>query len=128
MKKFALGAMACLAFSGCATYNWAESVKTVSFTDDLKKGTAVGNIRGEDCTWTVLGYKMGGEPTLDRAFINAKNQAGGLEAAGLGSLNDNKGRGDSLRYVNNVHTERDGFNAAGLLAKNCIVVTGVGYK
>ena len=43
-------------------------MKQVSFSDDVKKGQAVGNIRGEDCTWTVLGYKLGGDPTLDRAF------------------------------------------------------------
>jgi hypothetical protein len=127
VKKFALGALTCVAFAGCATYNYAEQVKTVAFSDDVHKGTGVGNIRGEDCTWTVLGAKLGGDPTLDRAFINAKNQASGLESAGLGSVNANKGRGDTLRYVNNVHTQHDGFNA-GVVAKNCIVVTGVGYK
>lgn len=127
MKKILFGTFACLAFTGCATYNYAESVKTVAFSDDVKKGTSVGNIRGEDCTWSVLGYKMGGEPTLDRAFINAKNQAGGLESAGLGSLSGNKARGETLRYVNNVHTQRDGFNAL-VVGKTCIVVTGMGYK
>ena len=127
MKKHVLGAIACLTFTGCATYNYAESVKSVAFTDDVRKGTSVGNIRGEDCTWTVLGYQLGGLPTLDRAFINAKNQASSVEAAGFGAVNGNKSRGDSLRYVNNVHTANEGFQAV-LVGKNCIVLTGVGYK
>jgi hypothetical protein len=128
VKQLAIGALACLSFTGCATYNYAESVKTVAFSDDVKKGASVGNIRGEDCTWALLGYKLGGDPTLDRAFINAKNQAGGMESAGFGDVTDKtKARGESLRYVNNVHTSRDGFNA-GVVAKNCVVVTGIGYK
>ena len=32
-----------------------------------------------------------------------------------------------LAYVNNVNTRNDGFNA-GIVAKNCIVVSGVGYR
>jgi hypothetical protein len=123
----ALAAVVCLALTGCATYNYAEKIQTVSFTDNLTKGEAVGNIRGEDCTWTVLGNQLGGAPTLDRAFINAKNQAGGLESAGFGAVNSNGGRGQSIRYVNNVHTSQEGFNAY-LVGKNCIVVSGVGYK
>lgn len=111
--------------AGCATYNYAENVKNISFDDNPTKGVSTGNIRGEDCTWSVLGYQMGGLPTLDRAFINAKNQAGGLESAGLTS--DGKGRGEKLRYVNNVHTSNEGFNAV-IVGKTCIVVTGIGYR
>lgn len=111
--------------SGCATYNYAQNIKTVGFEDNIKRGTSAGNIRGEDCTWSVLGYQLGGSPTVDRAFINAKNQASALEAAGFD--NTAKSRAPVIRYVNNVSTENDGFNV-GLLAKNCIVVKGVGYK
>ena len=102
----------------------------VSFSDDVKKGTSVGNIRGEDCTWSVLNYALGGPPTVDRAFINAKNQVSGLEAAGMigDVLGDKKkNRGDALRYVNNVHTQTEGFNAL-VVAKHCIVLTGLGHK
>ena len=123
MKNFALMACLACAASGCATYNYAEQVKMVSFSDDLTKGMSVGNIRGEDCTWEVLGYQMGGPPTLDHAFINAKGQ---IHSAGI--MNDSKGHGgESLRYVNNAHAQNDGFNA-GLFGKKCIVVTGLGYK
>ncbi len=107
----------------CATYNYANKVRLVSFDDTPTKGKSVGAIRGEDCTWTVLGLQLGGLPTVDKAFINARNRAGTLEAAGF---KDSKRSDKSLRYVNNVSTKNGGFNA-GIVAKNCIVVTGVGY-
>jgi hypothetical protein len=110
--------------SGCATYNYAENLKMVGFDDNPQKGQSVGNIRGEDCTWKILGYQMGGAPTVDRAFINARNQITGLAAAGLTSKDQSA---PSLRYINNVNTANDGFNA-GIVAKQCIVVTGVGYR
>ncbi len=116
---------AVILLGGCATYQYAQNVKLISFDESAKKGQAVGNIRGEDCTWNVRGYQMGGLPTVDRAFINAKNQAGGAEAAGLDS--SGKGRGLGLRYVNNVTTENDGFNAF-IVGKQCIVVKGSGYR
>lgn len=126
MKKIFILLAAMAGLSGCATYNYAQNLKMVSFDDTGAKGQSVGNIRGEDCTWTILGYQMGGVPTVDRAFTNAKNQAGALESAGWN--NGGKDRnGPTLRYVNNVSTANDGFNA-GIVAKQCIVVTGVGYR
>jgi hypothetical protein len=115
-----------LSFSGCASYQYAQNMKMVGFDDNAQKGQAVGNIRGEDCTWSVLGQQMGGFPTVDRAFSNAKNQAGGMEAAGLDKSGKDRS-GAPLRYVNNVHTANEGFNAV-LVGKQCIVVTGVGYR
>lgn len=109
---------------GCATYKYASNVKMVSFSDDVTKGKSVGNVRGEDCTWTVLGYQLGGLPTIDRAFINTKKQASTTQSAGFSSSAD---QADALRYVNNVTTENEGFNA-GIVAKQCLVVTGVGYR
>jgi hypothetical protein len=117
--------IAALALSGCATYNYANNVKLVSFDDNIQKGTSVGPIRGEDCTWRILGYQLGGLPTVDRAFINARNQAGSLESAGFKSSTDK--HENAIRYVNNVSTENDGFDAV-VVGKTCIVVKGVGYR
>lgn len=111
--------------SGCATYNYAERVRLVAFSDNVKKGSSVGNIRGEDCTWHILGYQMGGAPTIDRAFQHVRNQTDGGSLTG--SLGGSSAKGDSIRYVVNLSTMQDGFNA-GLFGKNCIVVTGVGYR
>ena len=110
--------------SGCATYQYANNVKLIGFDDNPQKGTSVGNIRGEDCTYALLGYKLGGDPTIDKAFINAKNQASSMESAGF---KKDASHANAIRYVNNVSTGHEGFDA-GLFAKNCITVTGVGYK
>jgi len=110
----------------CATYNYAQKVKTISFDDNITKGQAVGPIRGEDCTWTVLGNPLGGAPTIDKAFINAKNGAGALTSAGFSSL-DKADASKQIRYINNATTANEGFNAY-LFSKQCLVVTGVGYR
>jgi hypothetical protein len=111
--------------ASCATYQYAQKVKTISFDDNLTKGTAVGPIRGEDCTWTVMNQQLGGAPTIDKAFINAKNQTGALGSAGFGSLEKNTNA--PIRYINNVTTSNEGFNAY-IFGKQCLVVTGVGYR
>ena len=108
----------------CASYHYADKVKMISFDDNFKKGKSVGSVRGEDCTWRILKYDLGGAPTIDKAFRNAQNQAGALESAGFGS--DKSSRGKQIRYINNVNTENSGFDAI-IFAKNCLVVTGNGY-
>ncbi len=35
---------------------------------------------------------------------------------------------NAVRYMTNVSTEWDGFNAAEIIAKKCIVVKGIGYR
>lgn len=125
MLKLVICGLAALAVTGCATYNYAEKVKMVGFSDDLQKGKSVGNIRGEDCTWQILGYQLGGAPTVDKAFRHAQNQTDGSSL--VGSVSASRNGGGSLRYVLNLSTANDGFNA-GLFGKQCIVVTGVGYR
>lgn len=95
----------------------------ISYDDDVSAGKSVGPVRGADCTWTILGYQMGGAPTLDKAMANARIGAG--EA--FSDQWSKKGNGETLRYINNVSTSHDGFNA-GIVAKNCLVVKGAGYK
>ncbi|CAN5720935.1 hypothetical protein BH10BDE1_BH10BDE1_04300 [soil metagenome] len=120
--------IAVLSISGCATYNYAERVKLVAFSDDFQKGRSVGNIRGEDCTWNILGYPLGGAPTVDRAFQHARRQTdGGSLAGSLSSASSRVATAGELRYVVNLSTANDGFNAV-LFGKQCIVVTGIGYR
>lgn len=125
--KYVLGCTfaATALLSSCATYNYADNLKMVGFDDTPKKGQSLWNIRGEDCTWNVLGYKLGGDPTIDRAFINAKNQTGTLESAGI-KTSSGANPNAALKYITNVSTKNDGFNA-GIVGKKCIVVSGVGY-
>lgn len=127
MKTSVFLTLGLLFVTSCANYKYAHKVKTISFDDNIAKGKAVGPIRGEDCTWTVLGQQLGGAPTIDKAFINAKTQAGSLHAAGFGALDSNKTANNEIRYINNATTSNEGFNAY-LLGKQCLVVTGVGYR
>ncbi|MEY4064031.1 MAG: hypothetical protein RIR26_239 [Pseudomonadota bacterium] len=92
---------------------YAKNVKMIGFEDDIQAGKGAGPIRGEDCQWIVLGYEIGGRVKLDRAFQAAR------------SASNVKG---DLRYINNVKTEWDGFNAGNIVAKNCLVVKAMGYR
>jgi len=124
LKKVLL-TLCALSLSACATYNTAEKVKLVSFDDTPTRGKSIGNIRGEDCTWRFMGYQLGGLPTVDRAFSNARRGiSGGAAAAGFSDKADDS---MSIRYVNNVSTKNEGFDAV-VVGKSCIVVTGVGYR
>lgn len=97
-------------FSACQTYQYAQNVKMIGFDENSNKGTGVGPIRGEDCVWMVLGYWLGGMPTLDKAFSDARTKGG------------------TLRYLTNVASTTDGFNAAGIVGKSCVIVKGSGFK
>lgn len=126
MKSVILLTLSLFIFGACANYKYAHQIKNVSFDDDVTKGKAIGPIRGEDCTWTVLTIKMGGDPTIEKAFINARTQASGYVAAGLSS-NDKNDNLNNIRYINNVSTMNEGFDAV-LFRKTCLVVKGIGYK
>jgi hypothetical protein len=124
MLRLLAAAIAILS-SGCATYDYAQNVRMISFSEDLQKGKSVGNVHGEDCTWQILGYQLGGLPTVDKAF---RHTADGTDGSSLvGSMDTHQKSNGSLRYINNVSTKNDGFNA-GIFGKTCIVVTGIGYK
>jgi hypothetical protein len=57
---------------------------------------------------TCSGIPIGERPTLDKAFADAR-------------------RANRLRYMNNVSSERTGFEAI-VYAQRCIAVTGTGYQ
>jgi hypothetical protein len=118
-------ALIAISSAGCATYNYAQNVKMISFSDDLHHGHGVGPVHGEDCTWQILGYPLGGMPTVDRAFQHAQFGTDGSSLSG--SLDSHQKHDGALRYINNVSTKPAGFNV-GLFGKYCIAVTGVGYK
>lgn len=122
--KRVLAALALLCLSACTSYPIAQDVKMVSFDDNPTKGRSVGPIRGEDCIWQILGYQLGGRPTLDRAMANARTQSGG----GITDQFTNKSDAPTaIRYINNVSTQNEGFNAV-VVGKNCLVVKGTGYR
>ena len=127
MKQRSFVWAACLSLvvlTGCSTYQYSKNVKMVSFDDEVSRGKSVGPIRGEDCIWSILGYKLGGVPTLDRAFANARNQS---DTSITGGTTQSASNDKAIRYINNVSTEHDGWNAA-VVGKECLVVKGNGYR
>lgn len=127
-KTLMLSAAICslVAFSSCTHYPIAQDVKMVSFDDDVSKGKGIGPITGEDCVWSVVGYRFGGRPTLDRAMANARTQSGGGITDAFKNSKDTLNT-NTVRYMTNVSTENDGFNAV-IVGKECLVVKGTGYR
>jgi hypothetical protein len=115
-----------LLLGGCATYQYSKNVKLISFEDDVSKGKSVGPIRGEDCVWHILGYSLGGTPTLDKAFASARTQSKSGIASSF-STSSNTMDDKVIRYINNVSTDYDGFDAV-VVGKKCLVVKGLGYR
>lgn len=121
----AIGILVCVSalFGGCTSYTYAKNFKLMSYDNNVQTGNAVGPVRGADCTWSLLGYALGGEPTLDRAVTNARTRTGENALDATKEADESK----ALRYMNNVTTEWDGFNAV-IVGKKCLIVKGTGYK
>ncbi len=105
-----------LIVQSCASYQTAQQIKIVSFDFDKDKnftqGTSIGPIKGEACAWTIFGHQIGESPTVERAISMARNR--------------NHKDGQQLRYINNLSSNMKSFNA-GVLSKQCVTVTGIGY-
>lgn len=126
--KFALSlSLAGLLLGGCATYNTMENVKLVSFEDDVPTAKSVGPVRGESCAFAVMGYWLGGKLTVDKALANARTQTGTSIVSAVHSDNQANLGDKTLKYMTNVSTDWDGFDAY-VVSKSCLVVKGVGYK
>jgi hypothetical protein len=110
--------------TSCQTAQPARELKLIGFDENVSKGKNMGPVEGADCVYQVLGYWLGGQPTLQRAFMNArKGKVSSLADAGGGG----EGVGGELRYMNNAVVSTDGFNA-GIFGKKCINVTATGFK
>lgn len=57
--------------TGCASVRVAKDVKYVSFAEvKPTQSKDVGFIEGQDCTWSLLGWRLGAEPqTQDRKSV-----------------------------------------------------------
>lgn len=111
-KIFVLASLLAFLSGGCQTYRWAHQVKMVSFDDNLHPAQSIGNIRGESCQTTILGIPTGGPPSLEKALEKAQKALK---------------KGQRLRYVNDMSTSSSSLNGF-VYIKECIIVTGIGYK
>ena len=110
---------------GCQTYEQAREVRLVGFEENVSKGKSVGPIEGSDCVYQVLGYFLGGQPTLRKAVMNARRGKEGSLGDSFGG--EGNGGGGGVRYFDNMAVGQDGFNAY-VFGKHCITVSAVGYK
>ena len=120
-----LDAVAAIIAINCKSYQYAKNVKLISFEDSVVKGKSAGPIEGQSCTWKIMGYQVSDSATLDRAMANARSQA----KTGVTDIVTGGGQGaeQPLRYLNYVNTDWTGFNAM-VVAKNCIVAKGTGFR
>jgi hypothetical protein len=108
----------------CQTTVPVKELKLVGFEEDVGKGKSVGEVEGGDCVYMILGYWLGGAPTLSKAFANARKQRTTSVSESVGG---NADAGDALRYMNNVTVKDEGFNAV-VFGKYCLMVSGMGFK
>lgn len=113
----------CIFLCQCTTYRVAKNIKLIGFTEDVKKGKSVGAIEGEECIFIILGYRLGGLPTVRKALANARTG----RSSEIGDIMGGASSGGGIRYINNTSVSPTGFNA-GVFGKDCITVTGMGYK
>jgi hypothetical protein len=109
LKRLFMLALAAALLGGCTHVIIAKSIKLVGFDDTVKKGRGGGEIEGEDCIHTILGYRLGGSPDVGRAIRSAT-----------------QGNGNP-RYMNNLRVEPDGFDI-GIYARDCYVARGLAVK
>lgn len=111
--------------AACASSSIAQKLNMVSFDEKANPAELkpIGNVEGKDCTWYVLGYGIGEDPTVRNAFSNAVNQKEMNLVPGQAAAV----KGPALKIVKNVSVENGGFNAY-LANRRCIVVTGAGFQ
>ncbi|WP_413287722.1 hypothetical protein [Bdellovibrio sp. HCB337] len=109
----------------CASASVAQKLNVVSFDEkaDPANLQSIGNIEGKDCTWYVMGYGVGEDPTVRNAFMNAVNQKEGSLVPGQKATT----KGSPLKLVKHVAVEEGGFNAY-VATRRCMIVTGAGFQ
>lgn len=117
------GGLCGILLAGCASSQVAKDFKYVGFEDEPTPSKAIGTVEGRDCTWSVMGYSLGAQPTVRTAFQNAADRRAGHFIPGQ----ELEKKGAGLKSVRNVSVENDGFNA-WVVGRYCVVITGGGYQ
>lgn len=123
--KYVISLFLASQLAACASSSIAQKLNVVSFDEkanpaDLK---SIGNVEGKDCTWYVMGYGVGEDPTVRNAFSNAVNQKEMNLVPGQAAV----AKGPGLKLVKNVSVENGGFNAY-VATRHCMIVTGAGFQ
>ncbi len=115
-----------LFFNSCASYKYSKQTKLVALTTDITRGPSIGPIEGRDCRWTLFGINLSQGPTLDRAIQDALSRTQ-LETITASSDSVTPSPPSvRIRYINNISTTNEGYHL-GIVAKKCLVLSGVGH-
>jgi hypothetical protein len=96
----------------------------IGFEEDVRKGKSLGQLEASDCVYIIFGHRLGGNPTLVRAIQNLRL---GRDASIADVAGGSKGQFTDLRYIKNLSARPSGFDV-GVFGKDCLTVTGLGYK
>jgi hypothetical protein len=125
IKTLKIGSAGVIALlSACTTHQTIKEIKMVSFDDDVRQGQSVGQITADDCNFYILGYAIGNPPSISTAIKNAQTQ----KTTGIAdAITNEKSTNQAIRYMNNVTVKPGGFDAY-VVKKNCIQISGLGYR
>ncbi|MFW7381722.1 MAG: hypothetical protein ACOH5I_23135 [Oligoflexus sp.] len=107
--------MLCVGLGGCTTSTHLKKVALVSYTDDASNGKSVGTVTGEDCSWVILGNKLG-TADITRAINKARTGSTDYRTGDL-----------QVDYLRNVYSQTRHSNYI-LVSKSCYEVSGTGYQ
>ena len=111
--------------TGCASYQIAQDVKLISFTNEPKaKEVSYGSIEGKSCQWNVIGWPLGDRPTVRSAFENAMK---GKDGGAIPFTDEAKASGHPLSVLRNVSTQTSGMNLY-IASRYCLSVAGLGAE
>jgi hypothetical protein len=111
--------------ANCSTITPIKNLKTIGFSDDVSKGTRIGQAYGDSCVFSIFGYPLGGQMTVATAIENARY---GRKSTVMDSFSSGGGESKTdVRYINDLKLRYDGFDIV-VFAKMCLVAEGVSYK
>lgn len=116
--------------SGCATYEYVEmkQVRMIAASEDAYKSADSGPIEGKKCMWHIFRRPLGEAPTLQQALNNAtinRNESS-WESVGFENTSEEALQLNEVRLISNLTVDNSGFDL-GIIGKQCINVTGIGY-
>lgn len=123
-KGLGLALLAGSLLMGCTTVQEVREIKLVSFDDDIKKGKSIGEVESNDCVYHIMGYWLGGAPTVRKSLANSRKQRKSSLTDVVAANYDSDA--ETVRYIKNVQFEHTGFNYY-FFGKRCITTKGLGY-
>lgn len=111
--------------SGCASKTYVDyhSFRSIGLQQDLAGLESAGAVLSEDCSFSIFGKTVGGEPSLESAIENAAASKEAREPASQTAAPGSQ----KIRMLMNVHTWSEGWTAF-VVGRQCLKLTAIGYR